>query len=138
MNDAPRKSGPESPAKTIMVVDSDILPRMAIADYLRDCGYKVIEGSSSADVRAVLNAGHDVAVLLIDMQLPSSEDGFALAREVRADYPEVIVIRTSSAAKLADKAGELCDDGPLIKPYHPQELLRRIRNLRLQRTEGEN
>ncbi|WP_395023213.1 response regulator transcription factor [Dongia sp.] len=117
-------------AKTVMVVDADILARMAIADYLRDCGYKVIEGASGADAHTVLAHGHPVDVLLIDMQLQSSEDGFELARAIRADYPQIAVIHTSSAAKLADKAADLCDDGPLIKPYHPQELLRRIRALR--------
>jgi CheY-like chemotaxis protein len=121
--------------KTIMVVDADIIARMAIAEYLRDCGYKVIEGVSGAEVHAVLEAGHAVGVLLIDIQLQSSEDGFALAQSVRAKYPKIAVIRTSSAAKLADKASDLCDDGPVLKPYHPQELLRRIQSLR-QRTDG--
>lgn len=131
MTDAPKETGPQGAAvKVVMVVDTDILARMAIADYLRDCGYKVIESGSSAEVRSVLEAGHEIDVLLIDMQLQSSEDGFALTRAIRADYPRVIIIRTSSAAKLADKASDLCDDGPLVKPYHPQELLRRIQQLR--------
>jgi DNA-binding response OmpR family regulator len=43
---------------------------------------------------------------------------------------------TTSAGKLADKAGELCEDGPLVKPFHPQELVRRIQRLRA-RTEAE-
>lgn len=116
-----------------MVVDADNLARMAIADYLRHCGYKVIEAVSGAEVRAVLEAGHHIAAVLIDMQLQSSEDGFALARAIRADYPEIIVIRTSSAAKLAETAADLCDDGPLMKPYEPKELLLRIQKLRQSR-----
>jgi DNA-binding response OmpR family regulator len=117
-------------SKIVMVVDADILARMAIADYLRDCGYKVIEGVSGAEVLAVLKAGHKIEVLLIDMQLRSSEDGFALAREIRAQHPDMIVVRTSATAKLADKAADLCEDGPLVKPYQPEELLRRIQDLR--------
>jgi CheY-like chemotaxis protein len=124
------KSGSTDPAKIIMVVDADILARMAIAQYLRECGYTVIEGVSGAEVRAVLEAGHAVDVLLIDIQLHASEDGFAIAQRVRAEYPQIAIIRTSNTAKLADKAGELCEDGPLVKPYHPQELLRRIQRLR--------
>jgi len=121
--------------KTVLVVDADILARMAIAEYLRDCGYKVIEASSGAEVRAVLDAGHKVEVLLIDIQLQSSEDGFALAGDIRAEYPGIHIVRTSSAAKLAEQAADLCDDGPLVKPYHPQELLRRIRALRQSRAD---
>ena len=131
MTDAQRPTGAQSPgAKTVMVVDADILARMAIDDYLRDCGYKVIEAGSGAEVRAVLQDGRKIDVLLIDMQLRSSEDGFALAQEIRAEHPDIAIMRTSSAAKLADKAADLCDEGPLVKPYHPQELLRRIQALR--------
>ena len=120
----------DAQSKIVMVVDADILARMAIADYLRDCGYKVIEGVSGAQVLAVVNAGHKIEVLLIDLQLRSSEDGFALAREIRAQHPDMIVVRTSATAKLADKAADLCEDGPLVKPYQPEELLRRIQDLR--------
>ena len=133
MTEAPTRTGSTEPAKTIMVVDADILARMAIADYLRDCGYKLIEAASGDDVRAVLAGGQTIDVLLIDMRLKGSEDGFALAKSIRAAYPEILIIRTVNTARLADKAAELCDDGPLEKPYHPQELLRRIQRLREQR-----
>jgi len=133
MTDAPTAKSDDTSPKTIMVVDADILARMAIAEYLRHCGYKIIEAVSGAEVRAVLEAGHDIDVLLIDMQLHSSEDGFALARAIRKDYPGIVVIRTSSAEKLADTAADLCDDGPLMKPYEPKELLRRVQRLRQSR-----
>jgi DNA-binding response OmpR family regulator len=120
----------KSTPKTIMVVDADILARMAVADYLRECGYKVIEAVSGAEVHQVLAAGNPVDVLLIDVLLHASEDGFALGRAIRSERPEIQVIMTTSAGKLADKAGELCDDGPLVKPFHPQELMRRIQRLR--------
>ena len=137
MTDAPNHTGSSEPAKTLMVVDADILARMAIAEYLRDCGYKVIEVARGAEVRAVLSAGHPVDVLLIDMHLQDGEDGFALTKSLRAEYPNLIIIRTVNTAKLADKAAELCDDGPLEKPYHPQELLRRIQHLRQRQPQGE-
>jgi CheY-like chemotaxis protein len=130
MSDAANRTGTDQPIKTIMVVDADILARISIAEFLRDCGYRVIEAASGAEARAVLKADHAVEVLLIDMQLEDTEDGFALSKALRAEYPRLVILRTSSAAKLADKAAELCDDGPLEKPYHPQELLRRIQRLR--------
>lgn len=133
MTDTPSRIGAAEPTKTIMVVDADILARMAIAEFLRDCGYKVIEGVNGVEARAVLEAGHAIEVLLIDMRLEGSEDSFALAKALRAQYPQLVILHTSSASKLADKAAELCDEGPLEKPYHPQELLRRIQRLRAQR-----
>jgi DNA-binding response OmpR family regulator len=56
-----------------------------------------------------------------------------LARQIREKYPAIDVILTSGAARAAAKAGDLCDDGPLEKPYHPQEVLRRINVLRERR-----
>jgi DNA-binding response OmpR family regulator len=53
-------------------------------------------------------------------------DGFGLAQWVRENHPRIDVILTSGMARAAEKAGDLCDDGPLEKPYHPQEVVRRI------------
>jgi DNA-binding response OmpR family regulator len=109
-----------------MIVDADVLSRMAIEDYLRHCGYPVIEGGSAEDVAAVLATEREVDVMLIEMTLSGTEDGFSLARKVRSEQPDSVVILTSSAAEQAEKAGELCGDGPLMKPYDPSELERRL------------
>jgi len=63
---------------------------------------------------------------------PRSMDGFGLARWVRENHPDIDVILTSGIARAAEKAGDLCDEGPLEKPYHPQEVVRRI-NILLER-----
>jgi CheY-like chemotaxis protein len=120
-------------ASVIIVVEPDILARMVIADYLRDCGYKVVEGVDADDVLAVLEAGRKIDVIMAEVRLAGSLDGFGLARQIREDHPEIDVILTSGVARAADKAGDLCDDGPLEKPYHPQEVVRRINLLRERR-----
>ena len=118
---------------TVLVVEPDILVRMVIASYLRDCGYKVLEGVTAADVLALLGSGQKVDVVLSEARLPDGMDGFGLAHWVRAHHPHVDVILTCGAARAADKAGDLCEDGPLEKPYHPQEVVRRINLLRERR-----
>jgi CheY-like chemotaxis protein len=117
---------------TVIVIEPDILARMVIAEYLRECGYKVIEGVSGDEVLSVLGAGQEIAVVLAEIQLPGM-DGFALAQWIRANHPSIDVILTTGIARAADKAGDLCDDGPLEKPYHPQEVVRRINILRERR-----
>ena len=111
---------------TVLVVEPDILVRMAIADYLRDCGYKVLEGTTVDDVMTVLASAQKIDVIFTEVHLNSSMDGFGLAHWVRAHHPGVDVILTSGINGAAEKAGDLCDDGPLGKPYHPQEVVRRI------------
>jgi CheY-like chemotaxis protein len=80
---------------------------MVIADYLRDCGYKVIEGVNADDALAVLQAARKIDVILAEVQLTGGIDGFELARQIREKYPAIDVILTSGAARAAAKAGDL-------------------------------
>jgi CheY-like chemotaxis protein len=126
-------SSGDTASATVLVVEPDILVRMVIADYVRDCGYKVVEGVNADEALAVLGAGTKIDVILTEVQLSGSRDGFGLARQIREDHPEIDMILTSGVARAADKAGDLCDDGPLEKPYHPQDVVRRINLLRERR-----
>jgi CheY-like chemotaxis protein len=117
---------------SVLVVEPDILVRMVIADYLRDCGFKVFEGVTAEDALTVLEAGKKIDVLFAEVQLSGRMDGFGLAQRVRETHPHVDMILTSGIARAAEKASDLCDEGPLTKPYHPQEVFRRI-NILLER-----
>jgi DNA-binding response OmpR family regulator len=132
-DDADKPARSDDGSTTIMVVEPDILVRMVIADYLRECGYRVIEGLAAADVYAVLGAGEPIHVVMVDIALDGDTDGFGLAREIRKAQPGIDVILSSSAASATEKASGLCEDGPLEKPYHPREALRRIEALRERR-----
>lgn len=127
------KAAGETGSHTVMVVEPEILVRVVVADYLRACGYKVIEGMNADDVFTVLGAGGKIQTIFTEVQLPGDMDGFALAKKVRELHPDVDVILTSSLANAATKAADLCDDGPLDKPYHPSEVLRRIGLLKQRR-----
>jgi DNA-binding response OmpR family regulator len=114
---------------TVLVGEPDVLARMALAEYLRECGYEVIEAGSADEVLTVLRSGRLVETLLLNSQI-SEGSGFALAREVRETYSDVDIVLTFGLAKSAEKAGEICDKGPLERPYHPREIVRRIEKLR--------
>ena len=88
----------------------------------------MVEAGNAAEAVAILQSGCRIDLVFSDVQLPGSMDGFALARWVKVQQPEVKVILTSGAARSAKIAGDLCEDGPLEeKPYDPQQLLERIR-----------
>ena len=53
VDEAPR--GPDS-IETILVVDDEVLIRMPISEYLRDCGYRVVEAVNGDEAIAVLTA----------------------------------------------------------------------------------
>jgi DNA-binding response OmpR family regulator len=130
------RAGDTGRQPTAMILDPDVLVRITVADYLRDCGYRVIEGVRAEDLWTVLAAGTSVDVVLTEVALAGEADGFAVSRRLRAEYPAVDVILAASAARVADRAAQLCDQGPLDKPYHPQALMRRLDALRRRRKDA--
>jgi CheY-like chemotaxis protein len=114
----------------VLVVEDEILIRMVIADYLRGCGYRVIEAASADEAMVILqHTEFEVDVVFSDIEMPGSMDGFELSKWLRANRPGVDVILAGSVARAADAAGELCDSGPVPKPYEPQLAADRIRQL---------
>ena len=116
----------------VLVVDPDILVRMTITDYLRDCGYEVFDGITAEDAVTLLGSRQKIDVVFAEVQLSGGTDGFAVAQWVREKHPDIDVILTSGITRAAEKARDLCDEGPLEKPYRPQEVVRRI-NIFLER-----
>ncbi|MDP2334509.1 MAG: response regulator [Reyranella sp.] len=130
------KPPPAVPSPAILVVVDDVLARMAVSGYLRECGYSVVEASDAAQAREVLEADVTIDIAFADLAAPNSPESFALAQWIRRERPAIKVILTSGITPTARAAGELCEHGPMLeKPYHPVELERRIRELR-GRTEG--
>jgi len=126
------RSSDEGRLSTVLVLEPDILVRMIISDYLRDCGFKVVEGVTADDAVAVLESGQKIDIIFAEVQLSGSMDGFGLAQWVREKQPDIDMILTAGIARAAEKVRDLCDEGPLEKPYHPQEVVRRI-NILLER-----
>lgn len=125
---APTEPGDER--TVVLVVEDEVLIRMVVAEYLRDCGYVVIEAGSAQEALALFKADVEVDVVFSDIQMPGEMDGFGLAQWVREYRPGVQVILTSGAASAADRAADLCEDGPLLqKPYESDEVDRRIKQL---------
>ena len=115
---------------TILVVDDEILVRIVIAEYLRDCGYRVLEAGSADDAVAVLGSKLKVDIVFTDLELPGHSSGLELARWIRRRHPDVRVIVTSGVYSSAELAGELCEAGPPIaKPYESDAVVQRIRTL---------
>jgi CheY-like chemotaxis protein len=120
----------ETRTQTVLVVEDEVLVRMVIADYLRECGYRVVEAGSAAEAITVLESPEPIDIVFSDIQMPGEMDGFGLATWVRQHQPWLKMLLTSGNARAASTAGNLCEDGPLEqKPYHPQTILARIQRL---------
>jgi len=130
---AEARSGPVR--NVVLVVDEEVLVRYVICDYLRECGYRVVEAANAVEALQVLQESDvGVDVILNSVQLPGSTAGFSLARWVRAHRPEIGVILVGTVPQAADAAAELCEEGPMLaRPYEPQAVVDRIKRLLAER-----
>jgi two-component system, OmpR family, response regulator len=110
----------------ILVVDDD----PAIRELLRDClepeGFRVSEAADSAAMRALLSAGH-IDLVTLDLML-GGENGLNLARDIRSHHDIPIVMITGKGDTIDRVVGlELGADDYIAKPFHPREVVARIR-----------
>jgi CheY-like chemotaxis protein len=92
-----------------MVIEPEVLIRMTVAAYLRECGYKVIEGIVAGDVWTVLQSGVRLDVVFSEVQLAGENDGFSLARRLRQTHPVIDVILASGRRCGIER---LCEEAP--------------------------
>lgn len=116
----------------LVVADSQVIVRHVLSDYLRHCGYRVIDAANSDEVLEILrNRAADVTVVLADAELAGSLNVFDLAQRVRRDWPSIDFVMAGNVAAAARLAGDLCEEGPhLRRPYEPEAVVAHIRRLR--------
>jgi DNA-binding NtrC family response regulator len=120
----------DSPQETILIVEDDVLVRMPIAHYLRDCGYKVIEAANADEAMTVLLHKETVVdIVFSDIEMPGAVDGFGLAKWIRERRPGLDVLLAGTVPRAVDQAKELCDQGPVPKPYEAQIVHNHIKRL---------
>jgi len=117
------------PSPRILIVDADILVRHPLAEYLRECGYRVVEAANFDEARQLFTQRRPLAInaVLADVNAPGVENAFAFSGWRRANRPGVAIILAGNIDATAEKAADLCEQGPLGKPYDHQLVLDRIR-----------
>ena len=114
---------PEEVAKSVLVVDDEVLIRLMMADALRDAGYSVIEAADAEEALSLIAAAVPVDLVVTDVRMPGPVDGLDLARTVRQLRPTLPIVVSSGhlEAREADVPGVV--DAFLPKPYLPDQLL---------------
>ena len=116
-----------APVPTVLIVEDEILIRTLLCDTLRHAGYAVIEAANAEEAVSVLHASLDPDILITDVRMPGTIDGFELAAYVKRTRPALKVIITSGHAG-AQQANGLAD-AFLPKPYQLGAIMGRIRAL---------
>lgn len=110
----------------ILVVDDEKGVRAVLREYLELEGYRVHEVRNSIELHAHLDR-HPVTLITLDISL-GGEDGFVLAREIRARC-NVPIIMISGRQDVTDRIVglELGADDYITKPFELREVLARVR-----------
>ena len=116
--------------ETVLLVEDEVLVRMPIAEYLRDCGYKVIEAVNADEAMAVLlHKDTVVDIVFSDIEMPGAIDGFGLAKWIREHRPGLDVLLAGTVPRTVQNAQQLCEQGSVPKPYDAQIVRDHIKRL---------
>jgi len=112
----------------LLLVEDDAALAMMVRDYLTSHGFE-LDVESRGDTAAARIVREQPAMVILDLGLPGM-DGFEVCRQVRSDYPGLILILTAQGDEVDEVAClEMGADDFLAKPVSPRLLLARLRAL---------
>jgi len=119
--------------KTLLIVEDDILPAMALRDELEDAGYRVLDltvGVRDA-IAVAMKDRPDLA--LVNIELQGHDDGLPLAIELKAmGVPSLFISGQAGRARSAKTVAI----GSLPKPYRATDAVAAVDFL-LRRLDGD-
>jgi DNA-binding response OmpR family regulator len=117
---------------TILVVDDDPKMRKLLRACLEADGFGVSEAGDQSTALDAMRR-EDVALVTLDLNL-GADNGFDLAREIARDHKVPIIMVTGRGDVIDRVVGlELGADDYIVKPFHPREMVARVRTV-LRRT----
>ncbi|MBC8338153.1 MAG: response regulator [Rhodospirillales bacterium] len=115
-------------SKHLLIVEDDELVQSLLAAYMQNEGFKISLATTGKEMLACIDS-ESIDLVLLDLGLPD-EDGLVLARQVRARSSlPIIVVTARKEQKDRLAALEIGADDYLTKPFDPEELVLRVRNL---------
>ena len=112
----------------VLIVDDDAEVRALLCEYFEKNGYRVTAVADGRSMRAALKTGQPDLIVL-DLMLPG-EDGLALCRDLRTRSNVPILMLTARGDEADRILGlEMGADDYLPKPFHPRELLARVKSI---------
>ena len=112
----------------VLVVEDEVLIRLVLADWLRECGMDCLEAADADEALQTLQSDCDIDLVFTDIRMPGKLNGLDLAKWMREQRPYTPVILASAHRPPAD--GSALADVPFFnKPYDLAAVTARIRDL---------
>lgn len=112
----------------ILVLEEEALQREAIASYLNEAGFSVIEAEDSDRAMKILKSRDDLRGFVTDAHVPGRTEGYDLARIVRERWPGMVVVLMSGHSD--PSSGPVPEGAEFVaKPYLLEHLAPTLRRL---------
>lgn len=113
----------------ILFVEDDVLVALPLVESLDDAGFEVLQAQSSKEALLLIGATQDLAALVTDIRLGPPPDGWAVARQARAEIPSIAVIYTSGDSAYAWASEGVPRSVMLSKPFAAAQLITAVSQL---------
>lgn len=113
---------------TVLIVEDEGIVRLDAAETFREAGFEVVEAADAREALQAVETRGDIDVVFTDINMPGAMDGLELAHHVRRSRPDIQVILTSGAMRIAPQ--EIPAAGVFVrKPYSPEIIARTVRQM---------
>ncbi len=119
----------DAPAQpTVVLVDDDNDVRAITADILEDAGFNVLQAARAETALDVLASAGDVKVLITDVRMPGTMNGYDLALKARERWPALEIMFVSGFG-LPERHQLYFDCLLISKPFNPDDFVNQVRGL---------
>src|SRR5664279_6308391 len=114
---------------SVLVVEDEVMISTRVVEVLSESGFAVHAVEGGEEALRYRESGADVDVLFTDINLVGRMDGSMLAKEVRAQRPEMPIVYCSGRYSTSALAPLVSRSIFMKKPYDPADLCRLLERL---------
>ena len=114
---------------TILIVEDELLIRLALREHLQECGFTVLEAADAAEAMDLMERHGEIALVFSDVRMPGDMDGIDLAEWVLKHWPRMPVMLTSgelARVKASETLAQAKNFSAFGKPYRYAEISTKI------------
>jgi len=114
----------------VLLVEDELLIRLFLAEALSDAGFEVVEAATGDEAAHELEETTGFGLLLTDLQIPGTLDGFGVARKAREKNPDTGILYMTGRPDALNRLGRTGHrEEVLLKPYGPSQVVEAARRL---------
>ena len=117
-----------SATRSVLIVEDELILRMATAESFREGGFFVNEAANGDEAVAMLRNYSNIDAVFSDVRMPGTLDGIELAEWVKLNYPNIRMFLTSGGLE-AFPTNQTVADGYFPKPYVTADVERAIKQV---------